>query len=543
MLYNSFPFIFAFLPLCLVLYFIASWFSRGLANIVLAVLSMLFYAWWDWHNVPILAGSILFNYAVGVRLRRAAVLVGSAPRTASRGPEANGLPAPNAPFSGPACGALAAGIVTNKGSQRLASESAKERFHIPDLSVSPGRHGRHGRHGPARRSKALLIAGVTLNLALLGYFKYASFGIASLAAVTGGKLPLPAPLRIVLPLGISFFTFTQIAFLVDAWRGEAGELDFWRYGLFVTFFPHLIAGPIVHHRELMPQFARETARWWNARNVNLGLAFFALGLFKKTALADNLAPWANEIFSATSPVDLGESWRGALAYTLQLYFDFSGYCDMAIGLGLLFNVRLPDNFNAPYRAASIADFWRRWHMTLSRFLRDYLYIPLGGNRKGEPRQRFNLLATMLLGGLWHGAGWTFIVWGAYHGLLLVLNGARASRRPPLPAILARPMTFLAVAVGWVIFRASTLRRAGSMLASMAGLHGAANHPSLDFQLTTLGLLLLFVNVAPTTQQWVESRTLNSWRGAAVGTLLFFSLLCMRTALVTHKPSEFLYFRF
>jgi len=525
MLYNSFPFIFAFLPLCLLLYFAASWFSRGLANIVLAVMSVLFYAWWDWHNVPILAGSILFNYAVGVKLRRGAIPVGSALRTDSSGFEV--IVRGECGNEYVAQASRLCSSIENTGGTPVLQEVVRPPPPQPD----------------ARSSKALLIAGITVNLALLGYFKYVNFGIANLAALTGGKLPALAPLHIVLPLGISFFTFTQIAFLVDAWRGEAGELDFWRYGLFVTFFPHLIAGPIVHHRELMPQFAQETARWWNARNVNLGIAFFALGLFKKVGLADTIAPWANEIFSAASPVDLGESWRGVLAYTLQLYFDFSGYCDMAIGLGLLFNVRLPDNFDAPYKAESIADFWRRWHMTLSRFLRDYLYIPLGGNRKGASRQRFNLLATMLLGGLWHGAGWTFIVWGGYHGVLLVLNRAWSSRRPPLPAALGRPITFLAVALGWVVFRADTLHRAGSLLASMAGLHGAANHPWLDARLATLGLLLLFVNVAPTTRQWVEGRTMNGWRGALVGTLLFIALLCMRTSLVTHRASPFLYFQF
>jgi alginate O-acetyltransferase complex protein AlgI len=311
----------------------------------------------------------------------------------------------------------------------------------------------------------------------------------------------------------------------------------------VTFFPHLIAGPIVHHRELMPQFASEDARWWSSRNFSLGLAFFSLGLFKKVAIADTLAPWANEVFSAAGPVDLGWSWRGALAYTMQLYFDFSGYSDMAIGLGLMFNVRLPDNFDAPYRAHSIADFWRRWHITLSRFLRDYLYIPLGGNRRGETRQRFNLFVTMLLGGLWHGAGWTFVAWGGYHGVLLALNRAWVSRRPPLPTIIARPLTFLAVVAGWVVFRADTTRRAGSLLASMAGFHGVAAHPDLQTQLVVLGLLVAFVNLAPTTKQWVEGRTLNARRAIIVATVLFIALLCMRTSLLTHRPSEFLYFQF
>lgn len=486
MLYNSFPFLLGFLPLCLLLYFVFARMGRYIGTVVLVVMSLAFYAWWDWGgqieqwmhwsaaipaggadrrthwDLPILLASILFNYAIGVSLRRGG------------------------------------------------------------------------------KSREMLAIGVTGNLALLGYFKYANFVMWNLSAITGGPF---TPWTIVLPLGISFFTFTQIAFLVDAWRGEAGELDFARYGLFVTFFPHLIAGPIVHHRELMPQFASEQARWWNARNVSLGIAFFSLGLFKKVAIADTLAPWANEVFGAAGPVDLGFAWRGALAYTMQLYFDFSGYSDMAIGLGLMFNVRLPDNFDAPYRAVSIADFWRRWHITLSRFLRDYLYIPLGGNRRGEPRRLFNLFVTMLLGGLWHGAGWTFVAWGGYHGVLLAINRFWITRRIPFPAITGRPLTFLAVVAGWVLFRADSISRAGSLLASMAGIHGTAPHKDLQTQFVALAILLGFVNFAPTTKQWVEGRTLNVGRAMVVATILFIALLCMRTSLLTHRPSEFLYFQF
>jgi alginate O-acetyltransferase complex protein AlgI len=240
---------------------------------------------------------------------------------------------------------------------------------------------------------------------------------------------------------------------------------------------------------------------------------------------------------------------------MQLYFDFSGYSDMAIGLGLLFNVRLPDNFDAPYRATSIADFWRRWHITLSRFLRDYLYIPLGGNRLGESRRRFNLLVTMLLGGIWHGAGWTFAIWGLYHGVLLALGRAWGTRRRgPLPLALSRPMTFLAVVVGWVVFRATSVSSAGSMLAGMAGLNGlregqaahvgrASAAVSTSTQWVVLCALLVFVNVAPTTKQWVESRELNAWRAVGLGVLLFLALMLMRTAVLNNTPSPFIYFQF
>jgi D-alanyl-lipoteichoic acid acyltransferase DltB (MBOAT superfamily) len=401
-----------------------------------------------------------------------------------------------------------------------------------------------------RPSKAVLALGVAVNLGLLGYFKYANFFLANLSAVTGHAF---APLRVALPLGISFFTFTQIAFLVDCYRGLAKELDLTRYVLFVTFFPHLIAGPIVHHSQLMPQFSTGLAKRWNPANVHPGLAFFTLGLFKKVAIADNCAPWANAVFDAGAPAGLFDAWRGALAYTMQLYFDFSGYSDMAIGLGLLFNVRLPDNFDAPYRATSIADFWRRWHITLSRFLRDYLYIPLGGNRLGESRRRINLLLTMLLGGIWHGAGWTFALWGLYHGVLLVIQRGWGARRRPLPLIASRLLTFAAVVVGWVVFRATSLHNAASMLGGMAGLHGlghAAAHVkrasadvSSSTQWVVLCALLVFVNVAPTTRQWVESRELNAWRAVGLGVLFFLALMLMRTAMLSNSPSPFIYFQF
>jgi len=473
-LYNSFEFILVFLPASLLLYFGAAAVSRGLANGVLCALSFGFYAWWDWRNLFVLAGSIAVNFVVGAVVRR-------------------------------------------------------------------------------RVSKPALVFGIGINLALLGYFKYANFFLANLSAVTGHAI---APLRVALPLGISFFTFTQIAFLVDCYRGLAKELDLTRYVLFVTFFPHLIAGPIVHHSQLMPQFSTDLAKRWNPANVHPGLAFFTLGLFKKVAIADNCAPWANEVFDAGAPAAFLDAWRGALAYTMQLYFDFSGYSDMAIGLGLLFNVRLPDNFDAPYRATSIADFWRRWHITLSRFLRDYLYIPLGGNRLGESRRRFNLLVTMLLGGIWHGAGWTFAIWGLYHGVLLALGRAWGTRRRrrPLPHALSRPMTFLAVIIGWVMFRAASVRGVGSMLAGMAGLNGiGAGHAahvgrasasvSTSTQWVVLCALLVFVNVAPTTKQWVESRELNAWRAVGLGVLFFLALMLMRTAVLNNTPSPFIYFQF
>lgn len=329
--------------------------------------------------------------------------------------------------------------------------------------------------------KALLVVGVAANLSTLAYFKYANFFVDNLNWLGGTDIAL-AP--IVLPLAISFFTFQQITYLVDASRGETAEYDFSQYCLFVTFFPQLIAGPIVHHKEMMPQFSQVSTYKFQYANLALGCTVFIFGLFKKVVIADNVAPYSTRLFDATSAgfePSLIEAWGGALAYTFQLYFDFSGYSDMAIGLALMFGIRLPLNFNSPYKAHNIIEFWRRWHITLSRFLRDYLYIPLGGNRHGQFRRYLNLFLTMLLGGLWHGAGWTFICWGALHGAYLAINHAwHAFRRLTgmnqvadhfLGTWVARILTFIAVVVGWVFFRAESFDSAFSILSGMIGFNG------------------------------------------------------------------------
>jgi alginate O-acetyltransferase complex protein AlgI len=331
---------------------------------------------------------------------------------------------------------------------------------------------------PLRR-RAVGTLGVALNLAVLCFFKYTNFIFDSLNTLTGAPLPF---VNIILPLGISFFTFQQIAYLVDVMRGARVERDIVSYALFVSFFPHLIAGPLVHHAEMIPQFKRgRTGR--SSVLAARGLAIFAAGLFKKVVIADNLAQFVSPVFAhldAGGGVTTPWAWLATLAYTLQIYFDFSGYSDMAIGLALLFGIRLPVNFRSPYKAASIIDFWRRWHVTLSRFLRDYLYIPLGGNRLGEQRRYLNLLVTMLLGGLWHGAGWNFLVWGGLHGLYLCVNhvwhswrgaAARAAATGVLAIatkILSWAVTFFAVVIAWVFFRAKTMMGASQMLGSLFG---------------------------------------------------------------------------
>jgi alginate O-acetyltransferase complex protein AlgI len=451
----------------------------------------------------------------------------------------------------------------------------------------------------AHRSKALLAAGVGLNLASIGVFKYAGFFANSIAQMSVDLS------YILLPLGISFFTFQQIAYLVDAYRREVPREGFVNYSLFVTFFPQLIAGPIVHHSEVLPQFAKRETYRPNLDHLALGISIFVIGLAKKVILADGIALYAAPLFEAAhggADPTLFEAWSGALAYTFQLYFDFSGYSDMAIGLGLMFNIRLPINFNSPYKALNIIDFWRRWHITLSRFLRDYLYIPLGGSRRGPSRRYTNLMITMLLGGLWHGAGWTFVMWGGLHGIYLVVNytwqglrrrlGHDLSRSTLAGRVLARTVTFLAVVVAWVYFRAEGFAAANRILAGMIGLNGiqlpASYHglfgplaPTLDalgwvFRdsdafhfggITVVVFLAALFGVAfllPNTQEWTGYIAPNAERGPAAplslfdrlaaalprwrptlvhGSLIGVVLCWCLLAAFAQTPSEFLYFQF
>jgi alginate O-acetyltransferase complex protein AlgI len=517
-LFNSYPFLFGFLPLVLAGFYLLAKRGQRLAAGWLGAASLLFYGYWDSTYIVLLGASILFNYAVG------------------RG-----------------------------------------------ISAALAR-------GDTARRKLLLAGGVTVDLALLGWFKYANFFVANVDGAFGVDLPL---LDIVLPVGISFFTFTQIAYLVDAARGLAREYSLIHYTLFVSYFPHLIAGPILHHKEMIPQF--RDAATYSVRYDCLarGIAFFAIGLVKKVVLADGVAVYVAPVFAAAGHGDaltFLEAWGGALAYTLQLYFDFSGYSDMAVGLSLLFNVQLPFNFNSPYKARNIIDFWRRWHMTLSRFLRDYLYFALGGNRRGVARRYVNLLLTMFLGGLWHGASWTFALWGLLHGLYLVVNHAWqgltadvriASRGGALLARLAaQALTLLAVIVAWVFFRAPSIDSALQLLASMAGLHGitlpegvgqhvpAALAPALGAlgvqfgkvganfhglpQLLWIGALFAVCFALPNTQQLVDgvdrqsaaAGRLANWRWApSPAWAAVLGLAAAWCVLQLGKITEFLYFQF
>lgn len=318
------------------------------------------------------------------------------------------------------------------------------------------------------RRKAILIFGVVVDVLLLGYFKYRNFFIENTNEVFGTSFNLH---QLILPLGISFITFQTIAFLVDCYRHETRETNILSYSLFVSFFPQLIAGPIVHHGEMLPQFKNQNNKHINYENILRGGLILMLGIIKKVIIADTFAIWANKGFAATSSLNFIEAWMTSLSYTFQLYYDFSGYCDMAVGLGLLFNIKIPFNFNSPYKATSIADFWRRWHITLSRFLRDYIYIPLGGNKVKFGRELYNLMIVFLIGGLWHGAAWTFVFWGFLHGIAIFTERIFSKARIKLPRILSWLLVFNFVNAAWVFFRATSWTDALNVLKGMLGMNG------------------------------------------------------------------------
>jgi D-alanyl-lipoteichoic acid acyltransferase DltB (MBOAT superfamily) len=518
MLFNSYTFIFLFLPVVLAGFFLLARIRPLFGAAWLTAASLFFYGWWNPLYVWLLVVSIAGNFGLGARLAHAV-----------------------------AAGARA-------------------------------------------QARWLLTGAITANLLLLGYYKYANFFIGSFNQLAGGEFSFG---EIILPLGISFFTFTQIAFLADVYAGKAREYNLVHYGLFVTYFPHLIAGPVLHHAEMMPQFERAATYRFSFQNAAVGLTIFALGLFKKVMIADPVGVYARPVFDAASagvPLTALEAWGGALAYTFQLYFDFSGYSDMAIGLSRLFGVALPLNFHSPYKAVNVIEFWRRWHMTLSRFLRDYLYVPLGGNRRGVARRYVNLFVTMLLGGLWHGAGWTFVAWGALHGGYLMVNHGWRALRERLghdlksSSLIGRAggcvLTFIAVVVAWVVFRASDMTAAMLMLKAMAGgnglvlpdfwlpkwgafgqwllAHGVVFGDTRD--LVTGGLvnwiwiLLLVVWFAPNTQQLLADhrpalalpgdmpRSRLRWT-PTLGYAVAAAVLVTLSIFNLHRQSEFLYFQF
>jgi D-alanyl-lipoteichoic acid acyltransferase DltB (MBOAT superfamily) len=497
MLFNSFPFLFAFLPLTLLVFFILGRLERRAAAIAfLVAASLFFYAWWLPAYLLVLVAEVCTNFFLGRAILE----------------------------------------------QRSRAAA-----------------------------KRVLIAAIVFNIGFLGYFKYTVFLVGIVDRLAGTDWTFAA---LILPLGISFHTFQQIAYLVDCHRGGVRRYPFMEYLLFVTFFPQLIAGPIVHHNEMMPQIEDSGFTRFRPLNFALGLSIFAVGLFKKTVIADQLAQIATPTFDAAAagqPLAAGSAWLGAIAYTLQLYFDFSAYSDMALGLARMFNITLPSNFDSPYKAASIAEFWRRWHMTLSRFLRDFLYIPLGGNRRGSVRAAVNVMITMLLGGLWHGAGWTFVAWGGLHGLYIVIHRAWRStggfeRLVPI-ARLRRPLgiviTMLAVIVAWVFFRAADFAAARVMLTGMFTGGTADVDLALDFAepwvvvaiaaaiaLLAPNVIDLFARFGPVLEvERANPRLLPplidrlKWQPSSPWGLALGLVLAVAAAAILGWQSEFLYFQF
>jgi alginate O-acetyltransferase complex protein AlgI len=478
MLFNSYLFIFLFLPVALAGYFALGRIGNLAPVVWLALASLVFYSVGNWQYVPLLVASIAFNYVIGY------LLIARQLRPSSR--------------------------------------------------------------------FAVLTAGVAGDLLVLGIFKYAGF----LAVNFNAMFSTGFVVNILLPVGISFYTFTQIAFLVDAYRGNVARYALPHYALFVTYFPHLIAGPILHHKDMIPQFERKETKRPDPHLILCGLIIFAIGLFKKTCLADSIQPLVSLAFGPSAP-SFDQAWIGALAYTFQLYFDFSGYSDMAIGISLMFGIFLPLNFNSPYKATSIIDFWRRWHMTLSQFLRDYLYISLGGNRRGRVLRYVNLMITMLLGGLWHGAAWTFVAWGALHGVYLCINHAWnnygasvAPRFAPLANIAGLILTFLAVVIAWVFFRADNIDSAYYVLSKMADPTNIAFGRGEIAYSAFIIVYAVLAWFAPNTQEIMgydhERRLvgekLAAWRLRplflyATAAVLAFGILGIQ------QHSEFIYFRF
>ena len=409
---------------------------------------------------------------------------------------------------------------------------------------------------PEGSGKPILTGGIVFNLAVIVYFKYAFFGSQVLNGLFDTQLSFSQQ---ILPVGISFYTFQQIAFLVDTYRYRNTAYRLKDYALFVTFFPQLIAGPIVHHSQMMPQISAINKKPFCWGLFNMGLLWLVIGVFKKIILADNFAKIANPVFSHAdkgAALSTADSWSGSLSYTLQLYFDFSAYSEMAIGLALIFGVKLPLNFFSPYKSESIIEFWRRWHMTLSAFLRDYLYIPLGGNQKGRVRKYINLFTTMLLGGLWHGAGWGFIVWGALHGIYLIIN--HFCRYIRLSVIIPKPLsigiTFFAVVVAWVFFRATTLDGASNVLVSMFSFQSAIESKFIEsyhWVFICIGLFVVFF--LPNVSQFMNyegsdtanEKIVDRWNNAKASTslALVIGLAIGLTIMFMPEPTVFIYFNF
>lgn len=473
MLFNSFYFIFLFLPITLVVYFTLNNFEyEKLSKVWLVGMSLYFYAYFNISYLYLIVLSIGINYCIGNNLSK-------------------------------------------------------------NYSVR-------------RNSKSCFLVGILFNVGMLFYFKYYDFFLSNVNVIFETNFIL---LKLMLPLGISFFTFQQLSYLVDSYKGEGKSYDFLSYCLFVTFFPQLIAGPIVLPSEMLPQFENHKNKVVNYENLNRGLYLFSIGLAKKVLIADSISSFADAGFDRMTSLTFVEAWLTSISYTMQLYFDFSGYCDMAMGIAFMFNIMLPLNFNSPYKATNIQEFWKRWHITLGRFLTNYLYIPLGGNRKGESKTLRNLLIVFLVSGIWHGAGWNFIIWGGLHGLSILAHRIWKDKGYKMPTILSWAITLFSVNIFWIFFRATNLSDAIKVLKAMFDFRSIKQLITLNYREIAnpylgnkVSLLLLVICV------FIVLFSRNSFRKNKeneFGIISFFEqfLYLGSSMLLLNRVATFLYFNF
>jgi D-alanyl-lipoteichoic acid acyltransferase DltB (MBOAT superfamily) len=403
-----------------------------------------------------------------------------------------------------------------------------------------------------KKNKSIFIIVIIFNISLLAYFKYYNFFLDNVAIFYPNLFD--NSVIIILPLAISFFTFQQIAYLADCYEGKLKDQNFINYALFVSFFPQLIAGPIVHHGQMMPQFSGLRTKIINYKNLSLGLFIFSVGLFKKVVIADYLSEIVNFSYQNYQNLSFFDSWKMSFAYTFQLYFDFSGYADMAIGAALMFNIKLPFNFNSPYKSANIAEFWNRWHITLSKFLKDYVYIPLGGNRVGNFKIYRNLMVVFLISGLWHGAGWNFIFWGFLHGFAICINHFWKKYDLKMNYYLAWFITFNFINISWIFFRSDNFPQALHILENMflfsEDNFGFYNNylifmefirfNSIEYFVLTISLLIVYY-IYPIISKDSE-KLIKIFKNDKK--IYFITLTLLLIPLLSfHQTSEFLYFNF
>lgn len=472
MLFNSFEFIFIFLPITLIVYFLLNNYKKyKMSKGWLVVASLYFYSYFNYSYLILIISSILVNYFLG----------------------------------------------------KLFYLKMTEKIR-----------------------KIILLLGVIYNIGGLFYFKYSDFFIENTNIIFNSNIML---LKLVLPLGISFFTFQQLSFIVDSYKRKSLNYDFLSYCLFVTFFPQLIAGPIVFPIEMLPQFENKENKKINYINLNKGLYLFSIGLAKKVLIADSISSFANAGFDKMQSLTFFESWLTSISYTMQLYFDFSGYCDMAMGIGLMFNIILPLNFDSPYKATNIQEFWKKWHITLGRFLTNYLYIPLGGNKKGELKTLRNLLMVFLVSGIWHGAGWNFIIWGMLHGISILIHRMWKKTEIKLPGIIGWSITIFLVNIFWVFFRARNIKSAMIVIQGMVDYKSFNKLLTLSYKSSinsysgnkeTLILLIVSMVIAfifKNSYYQKNNFKINNYTNIKIISYLVFSILLLK------RVTTFLYFNF